>query len=293
MTLHFVNNVFKFFDTDHKSVSVLIDLGGLLDTHLISICKQANQDHFKDCFSAKLLARLDMFKKAKVNGDLNTMWKILEEAIVQTADTAFFRIWYSEYDCLRNKQSSKFFELDLLVAKVVWLAINVVKAFKIDDIVLNGVSSMELIKHLSVVKKGYCKSKYYKSKIAENTTIRKTIDRHMENFCSDKGKMIKSILECPFHKMVLDHLVVDDKLVIELNKVKLKIDEIMEEWTRNVMVEIGMEELFLVVDDLPNNKAARLSEIPNKLWKHCGEEVLACLLKLLNLCLNMGAVPNL
>ncbi|KAG9286296.1 hypothetical protein G9A89_014282 [Geosiphon pyriformis] len=83
--------------------------------------------------------------------------------------------------------------------------------------------------------------------------------------------------------MVLNYLVVDDKLVIEPNKVKLEIDKIME----------GMEELSLVVNNLLNNKTARLSRILNKLWKHCSGEVLACLLKLLNLYLSMSAVFNL
>ncbi|KAG9289962.1 hypothetical protein G9A89_010268 [Geosiphon pyriformis] len=216
MALHFVNNVSEFFDTDYKSVSILIGLSGLLDTHLISICKQANQDwwkfklkdaddvqwlSFKDCFSAKFLARSNMFKETR--------------AIVQTADTVFSRIWYSKYDCSRNKQSSKFFKLELLIAKVVkywnigdllnfnclikiWLAVDAVKASKVDSMVLNDVSSMKLIKHLLVIKKRYHKSKYYEFKVAEDI-------------------------------MLLDHLVVDDELVVEPNKVKLKVDKIMEE----------------------------------------------------------------
>ncbi|KAG9307273.1 hypothetical protein G9A89_017101 [Geosiphon pyriformis] len=56
----------------------------------------------------------------------------------------------------------------------------------------------------------------------------------------------------------------------------------------SVIVDIGMEELSLVVDNLLNNKAAGLSGIPNELWKHCNREVLVCLLKLLNLCLSVG-----
>ncbi|KAG9285141.1 hypothetical protein G9A89_000642 [Geosiphon pyriformis] len=170
---------------------------------------------------------------------------------------------------------SKFFDTD---HKSVFISIGLVKASKVNGIVLNSVSLIELIKHLRVIKKRYRKSKYCKFKVAEDTVIKKAIDYYIENFCSNKGKIIKSILEYPFCKVVLDHLVVDNELVIEPNEVKLK---------------IGIEELFLVVDNLPNNKAARLSEIPNKLWKYCGREVLACLLKLLNLCLSMDTVSNL
>ncbi|KAG9302353.1 hypothetical protein G9A89_011779 [Geosiphon pyriformis] len=58
----------------------------------------------------------------------------------------------------------------------------------------------------------------------------------------------------------------------------------------DVMNEIGLEKLSLVVDNLLNDKAAGLLKILNKLWKHCGEEVLVCLLRLLNLCLSLSAV---
>ncbi|KAG9294020.1 hypothetical protein G9A89_019358 [Geosiphon pyriformis] len=222
---HFVNGVSEFFDTNYKSVSITIGLSGLLDIHLISIHRQANWNwwkfklkdannahwlSFKDCSSAKLLAKSDMFKEAKVNDNLNTMWKILEEAIVQTANTAFFKLFIAKV--VKCWNSDNILNFNCLIK--IWLAIDVVKASKIDSIVLNSVSSMKLIKHLS------------------------------------------SILERPFHKMVLDHLVVNDELVIKPNKIKLKINKIMKGWTRKRL--------------------------------HCGEEVLACLLKLLNLCLSMG-----
>ncbi|KAG9299922.1 hypothetical protein G9A89_009650 [Geosiphon pyriformis] len=78
--------------------------------------------------------------------------------------------------------------------------------------VLVGVSLMEVVKHLSIVKKTYWKFKYFESKASENAAIRKAIDQCMDNFCFDKGLMIKSILDCPFCKVVLDYLVVNDEL---------------------------------------------------------------------------------
>ncbi|KAG9293954.1 hypothetical protein G9A89_019292 [Geosiphon pyriformis] len=65
--------------------------------------------------------------------------------------------------------------------------------------------------------------------VAENTAIRKAINHHMENFSSNKEHMIKSILKHLFHKVVLDYLVVDNKLVIDPDEVKLKVDKIMKE----------------------------------------------------------------
>ncbi|KAG9305683.1 hypothetical protein G9A89_022605 [Geosiphon pyriformis] len=102
--------------------------------------------------------------------------------------------------------------------------------------------------------------------------------------------MIKSILECLFCKIVLDYLVVNNVIVVEPEEIKLKNNKIMKEWTKK-QLEIDMAELFLVIDDLPNDKAARLSGIPNELWKHCNGEVLVCLLKLMNLCLSLDTVP--
>ncbi|KAG9289961.1 hypothetical protein G9A89_010267 [Geosiphon pyriformis] len=61
----------------------------------------------------------------------------------------------------------------------------------------------------------------------------------------------------------------------------MPLDYVDDDAFSGVMVDIGMEKLSLAVDNLPNNKA------------HCGEEVLVCLLKLLNLCLSMSAVLNL
>ncbi|KAG9305497.1 hypothetical protein G9A89_006467 [Geosiphon pyriformis] len=54
----------------------------------------------------------------------------------------------------------------------------------------------------------------------------------------------------------------------------MSLDYVINDAFSGMMNEIGMEELSLVVNNLPNNKAAGLLEIPNKLWKHCGEEVL-------------------
>ncbi|KAG9304173.1 hypothetical protein G9A89_019735 [Geosiphon pyriformis] len=68
------------------------------------------------------------------------------------------------------------------------------------------------------------------------------------------------------------------------------LDYVDDDAFSGVIKEIDMAELFLVVNSLPNNKAVRLSEISNKFWKHCGEKILACFLKLLNLCLSLGIV---
>ncbi|KAG9289431.1 hypothetical protein G9A89_007992 [Geosiphon pyriformis] len=136
----------------------------------------------------------------------------------------------------------------------------------------------------------------FESKLVEKTSIKKIIEKHIKKFCSDKGGMIKCVLDQPFYKMVLNHLVVGNKLVLELKEVKLSIDKIMEDWMKKqsvslvvpnlwiyqyalldyvknktffgVMCVINMSKLLMVVNSLPDGKAAGLSGISNKLWKH-------------------------
>ncbi|KAG9294918.1 hypothetical protein G9A89_003258 [Geosiphon pyriformis] len=53
-------------------------------------------------------------------------------------------------------------------------------------------------------------------------------DKHMENFCSNKERMIKSVLEWSFQKVVLNYLIVNNKLVLVPEKIKSTVDCIME-----------------------------------------------------------------
>ncbi|KAG9295868.1 hypothetical protein G9A89_006607 [Geosiphon pyriformis] len=247
IVLYKVDDMSEFFNTDYKSVSVLVGLSGLLDACLINICKQANRNQWK--FKIKdLLVRSDMFEEVRNNSNLNMMWRILEETIVQAANK-IVKYWNSD----------NLLDFNHLVK--VWLAIDEVEAFKINGMVLAGVNSIDLVKHLLVIKKKYWRSKY----------------------CE-----FKSILEHLFYKVVLDYLVVEDKLVFESDEVKLKVDEIIKGWTKkwsvlpkipdlwfrqymsldyvngstfsDVINKIGMEKLSLVVGNLPNDKA--ISMIP-------------------------------
>ncbi|KAG9307037.1 hypothetical protein G9A89_003088 [Geosiphon pyriformis] len=135
----------------------------------------------------------------------------------------------------------------------------------------------------------------------------------MESFKINKNHIIRSVLECFFHKVVLDHLVVNDKLILEPNLVKFKVDVIIKGWTRkcsviadvpdewscqyqsldyvfdkafsDVMGLVEFSKLSNMVSNLLNSKAAGLLNIANKLWKHCDKLILDMLLVLLNFCL--------
>ncbi|KAG9297125.1 hypothetical protein G9A89_019406 [Geosiphon pyriformis] len=322
---HQVVSVSDFFDTDHKAVVVSVGLGGLLDVQLNSLRKQANKDcwkfkirnadcvgwaKFKDLSSAKLLSLGEVFSGAKIHGDVDAMWTVLVEAVVDSADVTFSRHWFSKFKCSRNKHSSRFFGLELLVAKIVkkfcsgdllgtdrlvskWLTLNDAKARAFKDLVGSGVKSDVVVRHLSLVCRDYRRSKMFESKLAEEALVRKAIEKCMDNFCSDKGSMIRSVLEKPFCKVVLDHLIVDNNLVLLPEEVKSNVDGIMEGWTRKrsvqsvlpdlwahqyapldyvrddafsgVMSAISMGELLSVVGGLLDGKAAGLSGVPNEL----------------------------
>ncbi|KAG9304264.1 hypothetical protein G9A89_019826 [Geosiphon pyriformis] len=218
---YWIGPVSEFFDTDYSAVMVSIDLGEFLNVQLNSLHKQANKDcwkfrirnadvakwsKFKNCVSDKLLLVKDFFSEAKAGGNLNTMWAILEEGMVESADEVFIRHWFSEFQCPRNKHSLKFFGLELFVAKIVskigsgdmlgvdclvrkWFILDETKASTFFDLVILGRDSVVLLRHLLSVRKKYRRSKMFKSKLAEETSIRKAIEKHMESFASNKGGM--------------------------------------------------------------------------------------------------------
>ncbi|KAG9306136.1 hypothetical protein G9A89_016040 [Geosiphon pyriformis] len=134
------------------------------------------------------------------------------------------------------------------------------------------------------------KKKWFKS---FDCVFNKAIEKRMESFEVNKDHTIRSVLECPFHKVVLDHLVDGEELVLEPDLVKSKINGIMESWTRkhvvtsdisgnwarqfrsldhvfngaffNVIHSISFDEMFGVISNLPDGKAAGLSSITNEL----------------------------
>ncbi|KAG9291939.1 hypothetical protein G9A89_004877 [Geosiphon pyriformis] len=324
---HWVSSVSDFFDTDHNAVVVSVGLGGLLDVQLNGLHKQANKNHwkfkiknvnsaewfhFRDCFSARILMIKNRFFTTAVDHNLDVIWSLLEGVLVNSADKIFSRLWFSDFQCSKNKQSSKFLELEFLVAKIVkrlesgdtfrfdrlvekWSTLDADKALVLRDIVYADCKIINILKYLSTVRKKYRKSKMYESKLAQKASIRAAIKKYIEKFCLDKGSMIRSVLNRPFQKVVLDHLVVDDKLVLDSDGVRLNVDRIMEGWTRKyvyallnyvknnafsgVIDAIGMSELFVVVGGLSDGKATGF--------------VMKCLLVLLNKCFFVGMVPAL
>ncbi|KAG9304149.1 hypothetical protein G9A89_019711 [Geosiphon pyriformis] len=183
---------------------------------------------------------------AKVDRNLDTMWAILKDVMIRAIDEVFSRYWFSEFDCSRNKHLSKFFKLELLVAKLVkylrlfgnsgadrliraWSIVDKKETSNLQNMINNSVSLDSILHYLSNIKKRYYRSKYFKSKVARDILIKKIIKKHIENFCSNKEQMIKSVLKHPFCKVVLNYLIVNNELILLSDKVKSTVDNIMEE----------------------------------------------------------------
>ncbi|KAG9299375.1 hypothetical protein G9A89_014023 [Geosiphon pyriformis] len=230
---HCVNSVSDFFNTDHKSVMVSVGLGGLLDFR-IKNTDSAGWSHFRKCSSAKMLKVKRRFFGTAVGLDLDAMWFLLEKVVVDSVDEIFSRHWFCDFQCLKNEHSSKFLGLKLLVAKI--SALDAGKALVLEDMVCGGQKVEDLISYLSLVRKEYRKSKIFES-------------------------IIRSVLDWPFQKVVLDHLVVDDKLILEPEKYAL-LNYVRNDAFSNIMCVISMSKLLLVTNGFLDGKAASFVGMP-------------------------------
>ncbi|KAG9298220.1 hypothetical protein G9A89_002708 [Geosiphon pyriformis] len=326
-----------FFDTDHKAVFVSVGIGGLLDVQLSLLHKQTNKDCWKfDIKNANGAKWLEFRDTSATNASM-FLDAFGAAIMIFSADGTFKKKWFKGFDGIFTRVFSRFHKLELLVSKLVkasclassnefvallevWYRLDSPNASVVRSLFLSG-SGFDLIcSVLAKAKKLYCASKLLKSKCAEESSIKQTISRRMESFELDKGHTIRSVLEHSFCKVVLDHLAMEDELILEPDSVKSKVDKIMKEWTRKckvisdisedwahqywpleyvfdgaffgVMCPISFDEMSAVVKDLPDGKVAGLSGISNKLWKCYDKSVLDMLLVLLNLCVVSELVPG-
>ncbi|KAG9290563.1 hypothetical protein G9A89_020933 [Geosiphon pyriformis] len=303
---YIVAGVDEYFDTDHRAVAVSMGLSGLLDINLMSFRKQnataAKWAAFKESSAATTVMFKCKFDAVLLFLDLDAMWDIVHKIVCLLANDIFKKKWFKGYDNVFTKEFSKFHKLELLVSKLVKASclvsseefVALLSTWNLLNATNASVSRFEIIRSvLFRVRKLYYSSKLSKSKRAEESRIKSAVSKRMESFEMDKGYTIKNVLECPFHKVVMDHLVVDDELVLDPSLVKSKVDVIMEGWTRKcelvadvsadgcrqyqpleyvfdeaflrIMDLISSVELLGIVSDLPNDKAAGLS-VPGP-WK--------------------------
>ncbi|KAG9300033.1 hypothetical protein G9A89_018310 [Geosiphon pyriformis] len=245
--------------------------------------------------------------------------KWLEFKDVTAANTAMFSGAFSDavkFSDLGTMVSSRFHKLELLVSKLVkashlsssvsfalllvtWDNLNSAGALLVKFMFHSGAKFDDICSALAKAKRLYYSSKLLKSNCAEESHIRQAINNRIESFELDKSHTIRSVLECPFHKVVLNYLVINDEK-------RVMVDDISDTWScqyrplnyifddafSGVMSKIDVDELHCVVSSLPDGKAASLLGIFNELWKRCDKSVLGLFLVLLNFCLSCELVPG-
>ncbi|KAG9302338.1 hypothetical protein G9A89_008830 [Geosiphon pyriformis] len=130
---HDVINISDYFDTDHRAVSVSVNLNSLLDTQLNFLHRQANKDHWKFDFKGADDAKWSKFKEAMIANaamffdgfisstqflDLNGIWNTIHKIMMLSANKIFRKKWFKDYNSVFTKESSKFHKLELLVSKI-------------------------------------------------------------------------------------------------------------------------------------------------------------------------------
>ncbi|KAG9306357.1 hypothetical protein G9A89_018240 [Geosiphon pyriformis] len=144
-----------------------------------------------------------------------------------------------------------------------WESLDVDKALSVQTLLDSGVDFDHVHLAFFSVQKLYCAFKLAESLQAEKSRIKSAVNKQIKNFEVNKGHIIRSILEHPFQKIVLDHLVIKDKLILKPNLVKTRVDNPLEyvfnDVFSNIMYSISFDKLLGVVFDLPDDKAAGFS----------------------------------
>ncbi|KAG9285428.1 hypothetical protein G9A89_010903 [Geosiphon pyriformis] len=247
-----ITHVVNYFNTNHKAVAVFCE--------------------FKDAIAANAIMFLNEFARAVTFSDLDAMWAVVHKIMVFSADGTFRK---------NVKASCSASSKDFASLLETWNRLDSGDAAEVKSLFISGSSFDAVHSELVMARKSYRSSKLLESRCAKEFHIKQAICKKMENFELNKSHIIRSVLEHPFCKMVLDYLVVDKELVLEPKLVKSKIDTIMEGWTKRhwvyvfdeafsgVMCSIEFNKLYEMVFHLPDGKAAGLSaceSVPGS-WK--------------------------
>ncbi|KAG9292357.1 hypothetical protein G9A89_015227 [Geosiphon pyriformis] len=235
-----VFNVGEFFDTNYQTVFMLMDANNVKWTK------------FKEDMTVNAAMFHNKFFVFGKHSDLDAI-----------------------YDSVFTKKLLRFHKLELLVSKIIkasylvfskkfvslfikWHSLDAVNASVVKFLFLLGFYFNTICSTLVKVRKSYHSSKM--SKLKHVYTIR-------------------SVLECLFCKITLNHLVVNNKLVLDSDLVKAKMDHVMvtdisDDWCHqyqplkyvfdntfsNVMCLIGFDKMHSVILNLPNEKVVVLEE---------------------------------
>ncbi|KAG9307146.1 hypothetical protein G9A89_016974 [Geosiphon pyriformis] len=265
---HNVLEVSEHFNMDYQSVSV--------------------SNNFKGAISANTAMFSNEFATFARFSDLDVIWDIIHKIIIISVNKVFKKKWFKGFDDIFTKESLSFYKLELLVSRIVKASCE-----KSGNVVDSSAGFDHIHSALFDARRSYYVAKLAESLRAKKINIESAINKKIKSFEVNKSHMIRSVLKHLFHKVVLDYLVVNDKLILESDLVKSKVDVIIEGWTRKckvtdnisnnwccqyqsleyvfdeafsgIMSLIEFNELFEVVSNLPDGKAAGLLDILNEL----------------------------
>jgi hypothetical protein len=167
------------------------------------------------------------------------------------------------------------------------------------------------------------------AKIGENNfkreNIRKYVNRRCQDYRENQKRMINSILDKPYRRIVLDRILIEnndhstvlltDKEDINsatikhfqtaagaVNELKVILSEWQSEYTpqsaidssiyNSLLLEIDMEEFLVIISHLPNGKASGPTGISNEMIKKCDNSLLLVIKHLFEICINLQDIPN-
>ncbi|KAG9292015.1 hypothetical protein G9A89_017914 [Geosiphon pyriformis] len=187
----------------------------------------------------------DEFADCHCLSDLDGMWSIVCKAICFLANKVFSKTWSKDFDSGFIKCSFHYHRLELLVSKLVkashsvssnefvfllnvWVSLDFVNASAIKSFFLLESHFDAIRSALMKIRKFYHSFKMMELKCAKDSQIRLAIDKKMKNFELNKDQTIRSVLEWPFCKVILDYLVVNKDLILEPGLVKFHVDRIIK-----------------------------------------------------------------
>ncbi|KAF0540278.1 reverse transcriptase [Gigaspora margarita] len=172
--------------------------------------------------------------------------------------------------------------------------------------------------------KGYQKAIYRARKLENNMVhkqrIEKNIQKRFSNFACNTKKMIDSILTRHKTPVIINKIAHENYNMTKPKTIKYEIkehfkqltkynpkdekvwegwkaryeprDEIDKVWYEGVEDEIRMEELKVIIEEVPKGKAIGPSEVSNKMIKRLGNKAIKQLLKIMNACIKLQIVSN-
>ncbi|KAG9298566.1 hypothetical protein G9A89_018925 [Geosiphon pyriformis] len=186
--------------------------------------KNEDTKSFGNTLLAAALKTADDFEYHTTKNDINGIWTLLCQMVCSTVEATFLELLVAKI--LNAYKSENLERFQALVNK--WVDLDFDQAVEFRSFLGNSHDRVLVEQSLAHFRKLYRFHKFLDFKVTEDSWIQMAIDKCIKAFVNNKSQMIRSVLEKPFKKVTLDHLVDDRDLVLEPDLVKGRVDSIME-----------------------------------------------------------------